>query len=254
LLQLPDNNSYIEKWKKDGAAPFQGWDFSYIHERHHLEEPNWNYEETARRLVSNAASILDIGTGGGEVFTRLAPFPRHTVAIEDWHPNVAVARKRLTKLGVKVLGVDYKKRLPFQDEEFDLILNRHSALPIPEIYRILRPGGVLFTQQVDGHNLEDLTRAFGAKQKWPDNTLPYVQSQLERTGFLIVDSRNWIGKAVFSDVGAIVYFLKNIPWVVDGFSVTSHLPYLEKLQQKVNRGMPLRYSIGRFLIKAIKER
>lgn len=248
-----DINECLKQWRIDEAAPFQGWDFSYIGERHHMDRPDWNYEETAKQLISNASSVLDIGTGGGEVLSRLAPLPEHTTAIEDWPPNVVVATKRLSPLGVKVLGVNYKKRLPFQDEEFDLILNRHSALPMAEIYRILRPSGIIFTQQVDGHNLEDLVQEFGAKQKWPDNTLQQIQNHLERSGFEVVDSKNWTGQAVFNDVGAIVYFLKHIPWVVEGFSVNSHQSDLEKLQQKVDRGEPLSYTISRFLIKAVKK-
>jgi SAM-dependent methyltransferase len=247
-----DINEYLKQWRIDEAAPFQGWDFSYIGKRHHMDRPDWNYEETAKKLISNAASVLDIGTGGGEVFARLAPFPPHAVAVEDWLPNVAVATKRLSPLGVKVLGVDYKKNLPFQDGEFDLILNRHGALPIAELSRILKAGGILFTQQVDGRNLEDLAQEFGAKQKWPDNTLQQIQNHLEQAGFEVADSKNWTGQAVFNDVGAIVYFLKNIPWVVEGFSVDSHQSNLEKLQQKVDRGGPLSYTISRFFIKAVK--
>lgn len=243
-----------KQWEKDETAPFQGWDFSYIRGRYHQDEPDWNYEKAAKNLIRNTTSVLDIGTGGGEVFARLAPFPQHTVAVEDWHPNVAVARKRLTPLGVEVVKVDYKKKFPFQDGEFELALNRHSALPIPEISRVLKRGGIFFTQQVDGHNLEDLAQEFDAKKRWPDNTLTQVQSKLERAGFQITDSRNWTGQTVFDDVGAIAFFLKNIPWIVDGFSVDSHLPYLEKLQNKVEQGRPLRYTIGRFLIKAVKVR
>jgi SAM-dependent methyltransferase len=247
-----DQQKHYEQWLKDEVAPFGGWDFSYINDRHHFEKPDWNYEEMAKQLISGAASVLDIGTGGGEVLARLASFPEHAVAIEDWQPNVAVATKRLSPLGVKVLGVDYQKRLPFQDGEFDLILNRHSALPIAEISRILQPGGIFFTQQVDGHNLEDLAQEFGAKPKWPENTLSQISSRLTQAGFEVVDSKNWTGQAIFNDVGAIVYFLKNIPWTVEGFSVNGHLPYLERLQRKVDRGESLSYSIGRFLIRAVK--
>jgi SAM-dependent methyltransferase len=248
-----DINECIRRWRADEAAPFRGWDFSYIGARHHMDRPDWNYEEIAKQLISNATSVLDIGTGGGEVLAQLAPFPEHTAAIEDWPPNVEVATRRLSPLGVKVIGVDYEKRLPFNDGEFDLVLNRHSALPIAELSRILKPGGILFTQQVDGHNLEDLAQEFGAKQKWPDNTLQQIQNQLEQAGFEVADSKKWTGQAVFNDVGAIAYFLKNIPWIVDGFSVDGHLKNLEKLQQKADRGEPLCYSIGRFLIKAVKQ-
>ncbi|MEK7537647.1 MAG: SAM-dependent methyltransferase, partial [Patescibacteria group bacterium] len=74
----------------------------------------------------------------------------------------------------------------------------------------------------------------------------------EQNGFRILDARNRVGSVEFYDVGAIVFFLKNIPWIVEGFSVKSHLSSLEKLQKKIDEGRQLRYTIGRFLIKVAK--
>ena len=47
------------------AAPFFGWDFSWIEGRRVEEEDTvttWDYEERARKLVQSADSILDLGT------------------------------------------------------------------------------------------------------------------------------------------------------------------------------------------------
>ena len=49
------------------AAPFSGWDFSWLEGRRIEEvEVVWDYEERARQLVRSVASLLDLGTGGGE--------------------------------------------------------------------------------------------------------------------------------------------------------------------------------------------
>ena len=56
----------------------------------------------------------------------------------------------------------------------------------------------------------------------------------------------------FSDVAAVVYFLKAVPWVVRGFEVKRHLGALEALQARRDAGQPLQFGYARFLIEAVK--
>jgi len=247
-----DSENFIEQWKKDEAAIFEGWDFSYIKDRCTEKEPPWDYKSLARSLVEKSTAVLDMATGGGEVFSSLAPFPPYAVATEGYEPNIAVAKRKLEPLGVKVVNASDTSVLPFAEGTFDLVLNRHGGLNIPEIYRVLKKGGCFLTQQVSGDNLFDLLAVFNAKPRWPDNVLNVVQKEMKNTGFEIEKAEEWKGKAIFKDVGALVYFLKSIPWIIDGFSVDSHLNYLEKLQEKLEQDGGLGFTKIRFLILAKK--
>ena len=42
--------------------------------------------------------------------------------------------------------------LPFDDESFDVVIDRHGDYNPPEIYRVLKPGGVVIMQQVGAEN------------------------------------------------------------------------------------------------------
>jgi SAM-dependent methyltransferase len=245
-------NELILQWKKDEAAVFEGWDFSYIKDRTRGEKEPWSYEILAAEFIRKAGSVLDMGTGGGEIFSSFAPFTGCSVAIEDYRPNVEVARRRLEPLGVKVLEIDGSGRLPFRDGKFDLILNRHSAFSATEVFRILRPGGIFLTQQVGGDNLNDLIRIFSVSPKYKNWTLENIKSDIINAGFEIKKARKWKGKIEFKDVGAIVYFLKAVPWIIDGFSIESHLRYLEQLQEKLDRGEKLVFTQVRFLVSSQK--
>ncbi len=248
------NNRLLKKWKIDEKAHFEGWNFSYIKDRYKDEKPNWDYNSLAKLLVQQSTSLLDMATGGGEVFSQFAPFPKHTYAIEGWHPNVAVAERRLVPLGVTVIEAKDHQLLPFKDRQFDLITNRHGGYNIKELHRILKPGGQFFTQQVSGDNLEDLEEFFNTKPKWSYNTLEHRITEFEENDFTIIDSKSWSGTVTFYDVGAIVYFLKAIPWIVEGFSVDTHQSYLEKLQEKLDNGQKLHFTSKRHLIHAQKNK
>jgi len=244
----------IEQWKEDEKAVFRGWDFSYLKKRAIEQKPPWNYTKIAKKLIKKSHSVLDMETGGGEIFSSLKPFPKHTVAYEGYKPNIPIARKRLKPIGIKVVECRNLKKLPFKNQEFDLVLNRHGAINAKEIYRILKEGGIFFTQQVDSErNLIDLMTLFGKKLKWTFNNLSYREKELEKAGFEIKDAKKWKGKYIFKDVGAVVYYLKAIPWIINGFSVKNNLKDLKKLQEKLNKNKELKFDTARFMIIAQKK-
>ncbi|WP_421932235.1 class I SAM-dependent methyltransferase [Phenylobacterium sp.] len=243
---------HLEAWLRDAAAPFEGWDFSHLAGRFTEAEPSWDYLALARAAITRASDILDVATGGGEIFASLAPFSGRATAVEGFVPNLPVARRRLEPLGVRVFQGNTRSGMPFEDASFDLVLNRHGGFRAAEMYRILKPGGVFLTQQVGGDNLADLTAAFDARLPYPDNTLARVREDFAALGAEIRRAEEWRGPVTFADVGALIYFLKAIPWVVQDFDVERRLEPLETLQGKLEAGEPLRFTYTRFLIEAVK--
>jgi len=94
---------------------------------------------------------------------------------------------------------------------------------------------------------------FNTKPKWPENELEIVVEKMEEIGFGIKEAKKWRGKRIFKDVGAIVYLLKAVPWIVDDFSVDSHLSYLEKLQKKLEKNGKLEFIDTKFFILGVKK-
>ena len=50
--------------------------------RYRADKPDWSYEATARGILAEAGSALDMGTGEGGILASLAPLPKLTVAYE----------------------------------------------------------------------------------------------------------------------------------------------------------------------------
>ncbi len=245
----------LKQWRQEETQPFSGWDFSYLDGRMIEEEPPWDYMARAAELMRQASSVIDLDTGGGERFLELRPhWPAKVVATEEYPPNFALATARLAPLGVQVLSVRITDDdpLPFADGEFDLMLNRHSAFNAAEIARVLAPGGVFLTQQVHGLWADDLHAAFDVTPQWPNATPEQYVPRLQAAGLTIVDVQNWQGALRFTDVGAIVYFLKAVPWTVPGFTVDTHARYLFALQERVDAGEELLFTTRKYLIEARK--
>lgn len=224
--------------------PFNGWDFSYLAGRRTdlPTEKTWDYTDAVVTVMKQARSMLDMRTGGGE---RLAQFlalqsVSQVYATEGYPPNVQVARERLEPLGVTVYAVQ-NEHLPFADESLDLVINRHGSYDPDEVRRVLKPGHLFITQQVgDQTNLrlhELLGRPGKEKlvhsgaQEPPAWNLTFATQQLERSGWQIIERQEAFPITRFHDIGAIVYYLKAIPWEVPDFSVEK---YFDKLVE-INR-------------------
>ena len=248
-------NDLINAWQQEEQQPFIGWDFSYLDGRMHEASEPWSYLERAATLMKAAKALLDMGTGGGErLLTMRAHWPAKVAVTEEYPPNIRLAQERLTPLGVQVVAAElcHTCPLPFADGEFDLVINRHSGLNMEEVARVLSPGGRFLTQQVHGLYAADLLAAFAATPQWPESTPAFYLPWLERAGLTVTTVEDWSGPLVFTDVGAIVYYLKAVPWMVPGFTVATHVDYLLALQQRLDQGESLRFTARKYLIEAQK--
>lgn len=245
----------INTWKREEQVQFKGWDFSYLDGRMIEEDAPWSYTERACAAMDAVQSVLDMGTAGGErLMTMRKNWPQKVVVTEEYPPNVRLARENLEPLGVRVVDVELRNHvpMPFEAGEFGLVINRHSAFNVDEVARILSPGGTFLTQQVHGKWAHDLIAAFDAPPQWPDATPEFYLPWMQSARLEVVDIQNWTGTLAFTDVGAIVYYLHAVPWMVVGFSVDTHLQNLLQLQRRLEDEGELRFAAKKYVIEARK--
>ena len=93
--------------------------------------------------------------------------------------------------------------------------------------RVLKPDSQFITQQVGGKNEDDLNILMEANEyPYAHWTLAYAVKQLQDTGWRIVEQREDHPIMRFFDVGAIVYYLKAIPWQIPDFSVEGYFDWI----------------------------
>ena len=171
------------------------------------------------------------------------------VATESHPPNVPIALRTLAPLGISVVQVasatfdtrgptaEYPdRRMPFADASFDLVLARHVAFSSVEMFRILKPGGHLFTQM--GRTGErrpgevGLTDLFpgGKVNDWPAWSLT---EHLTGAGFIIEEYREQLARTHFRDIGAFVYFLRTVPCAIPDFTVDGYRGRLLEMHEHI---------------------
>ncbi len=209
-----------EAWSHE----FSGWDFAYLTGRMIENSTSWDYRQILLEKIKTAGSLLDLDTGGGEFLSSLQPLPYITCATEGYPPNVQVARSRLEPLGVRVFDTYASGGLPFENNYFDLVINRHGDIYPAEIHRILKPGKRFITQQVGGRNNVRLNEMLQEQVAYQDSnwSLDLVVQWLDESGFKIIDQREEFPTVEFRDIGAVVYYLKAIPWQVSDFTIEKY--------------------------------
>ena len=94
--------------------------------------------------------------GGGEFLLSLNhPYSR-TSATEGYKPNVDLCREKLLPLGINFKECNNPSEIPYGNEIFDVIINRHGDFDAKELYRLLKKDGIFITEQVGGENEREL--------------------------------------------------------------------------------------------------
>ncbi|MFF5789183.1 class I SAM-dependent methyltransferase [Streptomyces sp. NPDC012693] len=234
----------------------EGWDFSWLRGRADEQRPSWGYQRLMGERMARATAALDIQTGGGEVLAGVPKLPPLVVATESWPPNLVKATRLLHPLGAVVVADEDEPPLPFADAAFDLVVSRHPVTVWWEdIARVLRPGGTYLSQQVGPASVFELVEYFLGPQpeevrraRHPDD----ARRAAEAAGLQVVDLRSESLRTEFHDIGAVVYFLRKVIWMVPGFTVDGYRDRLRDLHEQIVEEGPFVAHTTRFLIEARK--
>lgn len=247
-----NQSSLLQSWlQEEEIAHIRGWDFSHIDGKYEQSPLPWSYKEIIQKYLHPDMRILDMDTGGGEFLLSLNHPHSNTAAIEAFPPNVQLCIETLLPLGIDFKEASADGPLPFEDESFDLVLNRHGSFSTAEIRRILKPNGLFITQQVGADNDRELVEALYDNPPpipFPNQHLSIIQKQFEAENFLTLEAQEDFPPIRFFEIGALIWFARIIQWEFPAFSVEEHLPRLLSLQNQIDEGHAIEGKIHRFLL------
>lgn len=244
------------RWKQEEElAHIHGWDFSHISLRYEEEHDlPWDYGNIIKEYLKPNLRLMDYDTGGGEFLLSLNHPYKKTSATEGYPPNVELCKKKLIPLGINFRECNDPSQIPFESEEFDLIINRHGDFNAKEMFRLLHQDGLFITEQVGSDNDRDLVEMVlpDFAKPFPHMNLAEQRKIFEQTGFEIVRAEEAYRPIKFYDVGAFVWFARVIEWEFPNFSVDNCFDRLLKMQEVMDKDGFIEGTIHRFIIVAKK--
>jgi SAM-dependent methyltransferase len=143
--------------------------------------------------------------------------------------------------------------LPFRAGTFDLVTSRHPvATWWADVARVLAPGGAFLSQQVGPRSGAELVDFFLGPQDWDGRRPSDARAAAEEAGLRVVDLRTARLRMEFHDVGAVIYFLRKVIWMVPDFTVAAYHSRLSDLHELITATGPFIAHSSRFLIEARK--
>lgn len=213
--------------------------------------------------MQSTRSILDMRTGEGGKFASFIKQQSHSMqlyATEGYAPSLAQARQILGPLGVTVYEV-HNEQLPLADNQLDLVINRHGSYDPREVLRVLKPGHRFITQQVGDQTnlrLHELLHTpkvlyfYPSVEPMPAWNLVYAVHELQETSWQVIEQHEHFFSTRFYDVGAVVYYLKVVPWEIPDFSVEKYFDKLAEIHHLIQQEGYLDVPFHLFFIVAQK--
>lgn len=222
------------------AVPTDGWDFSWFTGRATEERPGWGYVRLCGERLGRVDAVLDVDTGGGEVFAEALGLAAHVPGVvratEAWAPNHELASTALAPFdGVVTLVDDGATSLPFDDGAFGLVVSRHPvSFPYAEAARLLAPGGTLLVQEVGaGSNRALYEFLMGPQEDQDARYLDRLRTRVADAGLDLVRLDDALTRVEFFDLAAVVHFLRKVLWTVPDFSVDRYKDRLRALYDHI---------------------
>lgn len=242
--------SYEELYERVGSVI--GWDFSKISKRTKTVGKKWVFLEIIKRFVNEETILLDVGTGGGEKLLRIAKFVKKAYGIDNSKHMITTANRNLAKL--KMSNVEFKladaKKLPFKKECFNIVMCRHAPFYAEEVFRVLKPGGVFFTQQVGEKDKQNIKKIFGRGQSFGEKPRSFMNKciqELKNVGFKILRKNTYDATEYYADMADLIFLLRNTPIIPD-FDIKKDQKFLEEIERKYKTKDGIKTNSFRFLL------
>jgi ubiquinone/menaquinone biosynthesis C-methylase UbiE len=178
------NSKTIDRWVEDGWE----WGKPLSHEEYvNAQNGEWDVYLTPARFVPHGwfpelkgARLLGLASGGGQqmpIFTALGA----ECTVLDYSDRQLESEQLVAEredYSINIVKADMTKRLPFEDNFFDIIFHPVSNCYIEDVYhvwrecyRILKPGGTLLSGMDNGINF--LVDDWTLRPLIISNTLPF---------------------------------------------------------------------------------
>ena len=168
------------------------------------------YTDFMLRHLTPSMHVLDVGCGKGHILMEMVHGFQYGLGIDNDPEHIQMAEE--AKRAAGVTNVDFRlleypgQAAQLPAESFDLLMSIRGPLPdtlegIQAAYRLLRPDGLLFCQEIGELHYQEVTEVFGRAQEAPEGSGSKRHwDMLQKNGFDVRLAADNLTKLYFRDI------------------------------------------------------
>lgn len=248
-------NKIEEQKFYDKIGKIIGWDFSKM-KYNVIDESKFKYFEEINKNITDETILLDLGTGGGEKLINLVSNNCLLKIGTDFSEEMiksANNNSKEKKLPIRFIKMD-SEILNFPDEFFNIICARHTPFAINEIYRILKKGGLFFSEQIDEDDCIELKKVFNRGQGYNDKIklVNKIKEDFEKFDFKEVNFFDILQEEYYKTEEDLLFLLNNTPILPNFGNVIGDYEKFNQYTEKYKTEKGILLNRKLFGIKAVK--
>lgn len=200
-----------EKEFYDKIGKTIGWDFSSI-KCEMIDNSAFQYFNEINK-ESQEKIILDIGTGGGEKILNNVKNAKLIIGT-DFSKEMIKRANENSKARNDVMFFEMdSNEIKFPDNFFDIVSARHTPFNTNEVFRVLKSGGILISEQVDEDDCIELKKIFGRGQGFEETIKQREQDRINliNSGITDFEFYNILQDEYYETEEDLLFLLNNTP-------------------------------------------
>lgn len=191
---------------------------------YYVDQKNYSLKDTCSKFIEPNSHIAIMGFQLKKIVPDLISDSNVVYLLDQ---NNEISDNDFNNSNYKVVSKVDGYKLPFKDNRLDCIVCFFDLYDIEELYRVLKPGGILIVEQAGSQHINKIINLvsprLASKSTW---TMEEVLGDFMAEGFDNVESTDFIGDIKFSSLAQFKkYAIDNLQMNTDNVTAYLHVYY-----------------------------